>query len=155
MGRRRIYPSPATAKVGPHHICCGGETVAIRTGGIGVIETSTAATSVIPTVISTMAMTPLGGFEVNVWLRTEGSYTIAIGTIGTSITPEITAMVAVTPSSRLDVTVRLKSNAGQDRDQRGSCGPASPSQEKDSSENEGGRAHDGVSAWKDSNLRNA
>jgi hypothetical protein len=115
MGRRWIYPSTTTAKVGPHHVCCG-ETVGIRTGGIGVIETSTAATSVIPTVISTMAMTPSG---------------------------------------RLDVTVRLKSNACQDRDQRGSCGPASPSQEKDSSENEGGRAHDGVSAWKDSNLRNA
>jgi hypothetical protein len=144
-----------TAKVRPHHICCGSETVGIRTVGIGVIETSTAATSIIPTVISTMAMTPLGGFEVNVWLRTEGSGTIAISTIGTSITPEITAMVAVTPSGRLDVTMRLKSNACRDRDQRGSRGPASASQEKDSSENKGGRAHDGVSAWKDSNLRNA
>ncbi len=83
-----------------------------------------------------MAMTPLGGFEVNVWLRTKASGTIAIGTIGTSITPEITAMVAVTPPGRLDVTMRLKSNACQDRDQRGSRG-------------------DGVSAGKDDDLRNA
>jgi len=100
-----------------------------------------------------MAMTPLGGFEVNVWLRTKASGTIAIGTIGTSITPEITAMVAVTPPGRLDVTMRLKSNACQDRDQRGSRGPAGASQEKESSENEGGRAHDGVSAGKDDDLR--
>ncbi len=154
MGRRWIYPSPTTAKVGPHRVCCG-ETVGIRTEGIGVIETSTAATSIIPTVISTIAMTPLGGFDVNVWLRTEGTGTIAIGTIGTSITPEITAMVAVTPPGRLDVTMRLKSNACQDRDQRGSRGPAGASQEKESSENEGGRAHDGVSAGKDDDLRNA
>jgi hypothetical protein len=134
MGRRWIYPSPTTAKVGPHHVCCG-ETVGIRTKGIGVIETSTAATSIIPTVISTMTMTPLGGFEVNVWSGAEvnvwsgaeGSGTVAIGTIGTSITPEITAMVAVTPPGRLDVTMRLKSNACQDRDQRGSRGPAGAS----------------------------
>jgi len=102
-----------------------------------------------------MAMTALGGFDVNVWLRTEGTGTIAIGTIGTSITPEITAMVAVTPPGCLDVTMRLKSNACQDRDQRGSRGPAGASQEKDSSEDKGGRAHDGVSAGKNDDLRNA
>jgi len=99
-----------------------------------------------------MAMTPLGGFEVNVWLRTKASGTIAIGTIGTSITPEITAMVTVTPPGRLDVTMRLKSNACEDRDQRGSRGPGGASQEKDRSENEGGGAHDGVSAGKDADL---
>jgi len=101
-----------------------------------------------------MAMTPLGGFEVNVWLRTKASGTIAIGTIGTSITPEITAMVAVTPPSRLDVAMRLKSNPCQARDKRGSLGPAGISQEKDSCENKAGRAHDG-STGKDNDPRNA
>jgi hypothetical protein len=154
MGRRWIYPSTTTAKVGPHHVCCG-ETVGIRTGGIGVIETSTAATSIIPAVISTMSIAPLRGFEANVWLRTEGTGTIAIGTIGTSTTPEITAMVAVTPPSRLDVAMRLKSNPCQARDQRGSLGPAGISQEKDSCENTAGRAHDGGSTGKDNDPRNA
>src|SRR5258708_35482761 len=100
-----------------------------------------------------MAMTPLGGFEVNVWLRTKASGTIAIGTIATSNTPEITAMVAVTPPGRLDVTMRLKCNGCEERDQRGARCPCGACQAQDASVNGAGRASGGCSAGQGDDLR--
>jgi hypothetical protein len=100
-----------------------------------------------------MAMTPLGGFGVNVWLRIEGIGIIAIGTVGMSIAPEIIAMVAVTPPGRLDIAMRLKSNPCQDRDQRESRGSADASQKNGGSQSERGWAHNDVSAGKDNDLR--
>jgi hypothetical protein len=100
IGRRRIYPSTTPAKV----VCCG-ETVGIRTEGIGVIATDTVATPIIPTVSSTIAIAPLGGFEVNVWLRTER---IGRSTVGTPIIPTVISTMAMTPLGGFELNVWLR-----------------------------------------------
>jgi hypothetical protein len=75
--------------------------------GIDLIATSTVAASIIRTIISTMAMTPARGVDIDGRLRAEGIGIIMLGPGSTSVTPK-TAMVAVTPPSQLEVTRRFE-----------------------------------------------
>lgn len=139
----RVYPSAATARIGPDHVRRAETICTIESEATGLVAVCTAPpTPKTPPVVATAKV----GRD-NFWSggaafsrKTADRATCIIALFGPRMTP-----MAVTPPDGFDAVLRLKRNAGLQGDQGKSRGPAGPCQQENGSESESPQAHPAAS----------
>jgi hypothetical protein len=139
----RVYPSAATARIGPDHVRRAETICTTKSEATGLVAVCIAPpTPKTPPVVATAKV----GRD-NFWSgggafsrKTADRATCIIALFGPRMTP-----MAVTPPDGFDAVLRLKRNAGLQGDQGKSRGPAGPCQQENGSESESPQGHPAAS----------